>query len=86
VWTNDIERILASMPFRELIHRVARSYETIFPVINAQDWLTGIFTLHDVGLPLKGAEWGLLVLADDPANAPVFWSHRKTTCTRCWDG
>jgi chloride channel protein, CIC family len=69
--SHGIEKIAASMPFRDLIHRVARSNKTIFPVIDAQDRLTGIFTLHDVRLALKGAEWGPLVLTDDLAHRPV---------------
>ena len=59
------------MPFRELIHLVARSTETLFPVVDGQGRLTGIFSLHDLRLALVGSEWGPLVLADDLAYRPV---------------
>jgi CIC family chloride channel protein len=69
--TEGIEPIPAAMPFRELIHRVARSSETLFPVVDDQGRLTGIFTLRDLRLALVGSEWGPLVLADDLATRPV---------------
>jgi CIC family chloride channel protein len=69
--TKGVETIPASMPFRELIHLVARSTETLFPVIDGQGRLTGIFSLHDLRLALVGSEWGPLVLADDLAYRPV---------------
>jgi CIC family chloride channel protein len=69
--TVGIEPISASMPFRELIHLVAQSTETLFPVIDAQNRLTGIFSLHDLRLALVGSEWAPLVLADDLAYRPV---------------
>jgi CIC family chloride channel protein len=71
VRTSGIEMIPASMPFQELIHLVARSTETLFPVVDAQRRLTGIFTLHDLRLALVGSEWGPLVVADDLAYRPV---------------
>jgi chloride channel protein, CIC family len=66
-----VEIIPASMPFRELIRLVAQSTETLFPVVDGQDRLTGIFSLHDLRLALVGSEWGPLVLADDLASRPV---------------
>jgi CIC family chloride channel protein len=69
--TEGVEKIPAAMPFRELIHLVARSTETLFPVVDAQGELTGIFTLRDLRLALIGSEWGPLVLADDLAYRPV---------------
>jgi chloride channel protein, CIC family len=66
-----IATIPASMPFRELIHLVAQSTETLFPVVDGNERLTGIFTLHDLRLALVGSEWGPLVLADDLAYRPV---------------
>ena len=66
-----IATIPASMPFRELIHLVAQSTETLFPVVDGNGRLTGIFTLHDLRLALVGSEWGPLVLADDLAYRPV---------------
>jgi CIC family chloride channel protein len=69
--TEGIETIPAATPFRALIHRVARSTETLFPVVNGQGQLTGIFTLRDLRIALVGSEWGPLVLADDLAHRPV---------------
>jgi CIC family chloride channel protein len=69
--TEGLESIPAAMPFSELIHRVARSNETLFPVVDDQGRLTGIFTLRDLRLALVGSEWGPLVLADDLATRPV---------------
>ncbi len=71
IWTVGVEIIPASMPFRELIHLVAQSTETLFPVVDGQRRLTGIFSLHDLRLALVGSEWGPLVLADDLAYRPV---------------
>src|SRR5260370_39963317 len=59
-----IATIPSSMPFRELIHLVAQSTETLFPVVDGYGRLTGIFPLHDLRLALVGSEWGPLVLAD----------------------
>lgn len=71
VRTEGLERIRAATPFSEIIRRVARSSETLFPVVDGQDRLTGIFTLGDVRLALAGADWAPLVLADDIAHRPV---------------
>jgi CIC family chloride channel protein len=69
--TQGIETVAASTPFSELIHHVARSIETLFPVVDREGRLTGIFTLRDLRLALVGSEWGPLVLADDLAHRPV---------------
>jgi chloride channel protein, CIC family len=69
--TKGLEKIPASMPFRDLVHRVAQSTETLFPVMDSEGHLRGIFTLRDLRLALAGAEWGPLVLADDLAHRPV---------------
>src|SRR3954463_15129118 len=69
--TEGIESIAATTPFSELIHRVARSNETLFPVVDGQGRLTGIFRLRDLRLALVGSDWGPLVLADDLATRPA---------------
>jgi CIC family chloride channel protein len=69
--TQGIEIVPSSMPFHKLIHLVAGSTETLFPVVDEQQRLTGIFSLHDLRLALVGSEWGPLVLADDLAHRPV---------------
>ena len=71
VRTLGIEKVLASTPFNELIHLVARSTETLFPVVDRAGRLTGIFTLRDLRIALVGSDWGPLVLADDLAHRPV---------------
>ena len=69
--TEGIESIAATTPFSELVHRVARSNETLFPVVDGQGKLTGIFRLRDLRLALVGSEWGPLVLAYDLATRPA---------------
>jgi CIC family chloride channel protein len=71
VRTEGIETVAAATPFRELIHLVARSPETLFPVVDRDGRLTGIFTLRDLRIALLGSDWGPLVLADDLAHRPV---------------
>ncbi len=69
--TQGVETIPASMPFAELAPLVARSSETLFPVVDANGRLTGKFNLRDLRIALVGSEWGPLVLADDLAHRPV---------------
>jgi len=69
--TQGIEFVPASTPFASLIRRVASSNETLFPVVDGQGRLNGVFTLRDLRLALVGSEWGPLVLADDLATRPV---------------
>ncbi len=69
--TEGIEVVPAATPFRQLIHLVAQSTETLFPVIDRQGKLSGVFTLRDLRLALIGSDWGPLVLADDLAHRPV---------------
>ena len=57
-------------PFDQILRRVANSTETLFPVVDREGRLTGIFTLRDVRLALLGSDWGPLVLADDLATPP----------------
>ncbi|QEH31925.1 H(+)/Cl(-) exchange transporter ClcA [Aquisphaera giovannonii] len=71
VRTEGIDPIPAAMPFKELIQRVARSNQTLFPVLDGDGRLSGIFSLRDVRLALVGSDWGPLVLADDLATRPV---------------
>jgi CIC family chloride channel protein len=77
--TEGIESIPAAMPFSELIQKVARSSQTLFPVVDGSGRLTGIFTLRDLRLALVGADWGPLVLADDLATRPVLTVTRDDT-------
>jgi CIC family chloride channel protein len=69
--TEEIERVPEATPFDEVLRLVANSSETLFPVVDAQGRLTGIFSLGDVRSALLGSALGSLVLADDLATRPV---------------
>jgi chloride channel protein, CIC family len=71
VRTHGIESVPETLPFREILQRVANSSETLFPVLDQAGRLTGIFSLRDVRLALLGSNVGLLVLATDLAMRPV---------------
>lgn len=71
VRTESIERMAEATPFADVVRRVADSSETLFPVVDADGKLTGVFTLRDVRLALRGSDWGPLVVADDLATRPV---------------
>jgi chloride channel protein, CIC family len=69
---EGVDPIPAALPFEALLHRVARSSESLFPVVDDEGRLTGVFTLHDLRLALIGSSnWGPLVVADDLATRPV---------------
>ncbi len=69
--SQNLDTVPESTPFSQVLRRVANSSETIFPVVDGQNRLTGIFTLRDIRLALLGSEWGPLVLATDIATRPV---------------
>ncbi len=71
VRTENIERIPESANFDEILRRVANSTETLFPVVDRDGHLTGIFSLRDVRLALLGSHLGPLVMAADFATKPV---------------
>ncbi len=71
VRTESIERIPESADFDEILRRVANSTETLFPVVDREGRLSGIFSLRDVRLALLGTHVGALVLAADFATRPV---------------
>ncbi|WP_165249259.1 chloride channel protein [Paludisphaera soli] len=72
VRTEGIRPMPAGLPFDRLLQEVARSSESLFPVIDADGRLTGVFTLRDLRLALLGSDaWGPLVVADDLATRPV---------------
>ncbi|APW61480.1 H(+)/Cl(-) exchange transporter ClcA [Paludisphaera borealis] len=69
---DGVEPIPAALPFEAVLQRVARSSESLFPVVDDEGRLTGVFTLRDLRLALVGsAGWGPLVVADDLATRPV---------------
>jgi CIC family chloride channel protein len=71
-WRREgLEVIPATMPFKQVLQRVANSSEMLFPVVDASGRLIGIFNLRDIRLALLGSDWGPLVLADDLATRPV---------------
>jgi CIC family chloride channel protein len=69
--TQGLEVIPAALPFDEVLRRVANSTETLFPVVNGDGRLEGIFSLRDVRSALLGTQLGPLVIADDLATRPV---------------
>jgi CIC family chloride channel protein len=71
VRTTGLEVIPEATPFSEILSRVAHSSETLFPVVDREGRLTGIFNLRDIRLALTGSDWGPLVIADDLAHRPV---------------
>ena len=71
VRSAGIEAMAEATPFDEVLRRVADSAETLFPVVDAEGRLTGIFALRDVRTALLGTALGPLVVADDLATRPV---------------
>jgi CIC family chloride channel protein len=69
--TEGVEKVPKSLPFDRILRLVAESTETLFPVVDPQGRLTGIFSMRDVRLALTGSNLGPLVLADDLATRPV---------------
>ncbi|WP_152053868.1 chloride channel protein [Tautonia marina] len=72
VRTEGLEIVPEATPFSQVVRRVARSSETLFPVVDDEGLLTGIFSLRDVRLALLGTgNLGALVVADDIARSPM---------------
>lgn len=71
VRSEGLELVTEETTFAEIVQRVSRSTETLFPVVDREGRLTGIFNLRDIRLALAGSEWGPLVIADDLAHRPV---------------
>jgi CIC family chloride channel protein len=69
--TTGLQLVPERLPFPEVVRRVADSVETLFPVVDESERLTGIFSLRDVRLALRGLDVGHLVLAADLATSPV---------------
>jgi CIC family chloride channel protein len=69
--TENLQLVAESTPFNEVLRRVANSAETLFPVVDQDGRLSGIFNLRDIRLALLGSEWAPLVLATDLATRPV---------------
>ena len=58
-------------PLPEVLRIVASSMDSYFPVVDRDDMLTGIFSLHDIRSVLVGNGAGKLVLAADLATTSV---------------
>ena len=63
--------IREGMPLPKLLHVVAASKDSYFPVVDHTDQLVGIFSLHDIRSALVGNGAGNLILASDLATSPV---------------
>jgi len=68
---EGLEVIPDATPFSEVLRRVANSSELLFPVVDHEGKLTGIFSLRDVRLALLGSDLSLLVVASDLATSPA---------------
>jgi chloride channel protein, CIC family len=69
--TEGLEVVPEATPFPQIVRRVAHSTETLFPVVDGQGRLTGIFSLRDIRPVLLGTDMGPLVVADDLAHRPA---------------
>ncbi|MBN2024631.1 MAG: chloride channel protein [Pirellulales bacterium] len=58
-------------PLPEVLKLVARSNDSYFPVVDRDDALVGIFSLHDIRTALVGNGAGNLIVAADLATWPV---------------
>jgi CIC family chloride channel protein len=71
VRTEGLVVFADTTPFAEVLRRVAASTETLFPVVDGDGRLSGVFSLRDVRPALLGSDWAPLVVADDLAHRPV---------------
>ncbi|WP_422926412.1 chloride channel protein [Singulisphaera sp. PoT] len=69
--TERLQVVLQETPFSEVINTVAQSTEMLFPVVDRESRLVGIFSLRDVRLALLGSEVGMLVIASDLMTSPA---------------
>jgi len=63
--------IREDLPLPKLLHVVAGSRDSYFPVVDDTDHLVGIFSLHDIRSALVSNGAGNLILASDLASMPV---------------
>ncbi len=63
--------IREDVPLPQILRLVANSSDSYFPVVDRNDHLVGIFSLHDIRSALLGNGAGHLVLASDIATDPV---------------
>jgi CIC family chloride channel protein len=69
---DGVEPIPEALPLEAILQRVARSSESLFPVVDDEGRLSGVFTIRDLRLALVGSSaWSPLVVADDIATRPV---------------
>ncbi len=63
--------IREDLPLPKVLQLVARSSDHYFPVVDGENRLVGIFSLHDIRSTLVGREAGNLILASDLATVDV---------------
>jgi len=63
--------IREDMPLPQVLHLVASSSDSYFPVVDKDDRLVGVFSLHDIRSALVGNGAGNLILASDLATSPA---------------
>ncbi len=71
VRTEGVVTFQEEAPLRTILDQISRSSETLFPVLNGEGRLTGVFNLHDIRLAWMGGAWSQLIVADDLATKPV---------------
>ena len=69
--SRPLTTIPEGMPLPQVLHVVAQSADTYFPVVDTDHELVGIFSLHDIRSTLEGNGAGSLILASDLASSPV---------------
>ena len=73
--TEGLELVPEATPFAEIVRRVADSSETLFPVVDAEGRLTGIFTLRDIRLALLRLRLGPARPGRRPGHPPRAHRH-----------
>ena len=64
-------RIREDLPLPQVLHEVANSSDSYFPVVDREDRLVGVFSLHDIRSALVGNGAGGLIVASDLATSPA---------------
>ncbi len=63
------QKIRESMPLPQVLQLVANSSDSYFPVVDGEDQLVGMFSLHDIRSALVNKAAGNLILASDLATS-----------------
>ncbi|MBN1908742.1 MAG: chloride channel protein [Pirellulales bacterium] len=69
--SRPVTLVREDMPLPQVLQVVAQSNDAYFPVVDVENQLVGIFSLHDIRMALVGNGAGGLVVAADLATWPV---------------